>query len=307
MELIGHKKQKEHLNRALANGVVASSYIFSGPAHIGKRTLAEFFARAIIDGQQAIDFADGAERDYYGDLLTCAPITEVKKIAQKKGAKKKGGAKKLQEKNMTHDISVDQIREVVHELSLSSFHGQARVLIIDDADRMGRGAQNAFLKTVEEPPRNAYIIFVTSDISRLLPTMRSRAQTLSFGLMNEDALHGISSDTQLCAMAMGRPGLLKQLQNDAVVKEQYKNGHMQEQTVLEGSITQKIAIADDLSKDKEYARDVLTMMQWKIRQQTVQDGSYENFTKIMHIEKTRQLLRTNVNARMALEELFLHM
>lgn len=305
MKLIGHNKQIEHLNRVLARDVVASSYIFSGPADIGKRTLAEYFARAIIDGRKKIDFAEGSERDYYGDLLTCAPLVEIKKVAKKSQKKKSKGLSR--EKKITHDITVEQMRDVVRELSLSSLHGHARVLIIDDADRMGRGAQNAFLKTVEEPPHNAYIIFITSDASRLLSTMRSRCQMMSFGLLNEEDLREMCADEQLRAFAMGRPGLLAQLQKDDVLKEHYSAERENSALLQTGTVAQRLHYAEELAQDKEYARDILAQMQWHLRRRILQEESYAEYAKIMRIEKMRQLLRTNVNTRMALEELFLHL
>ncbi len=305
MKLIGHHTQIEQLNRVLVRDITASAYIFSGPAHIGKRTLSEYFARAIIDGAQKIDFIEGSERDYYGDLLSCAPLEEMKKVTKKGQKKKEKG--RVQEKKITHDITVEQVRDVVRELSLSSLHGHARVLIIDDADRMGRGAQNAFLKTVEEPPHNAYIIFITSDVSRLLPTIRSRCQMMSFGLLNDKSLSSISTDEQLRIRAMGRPGLLTTLQNDEELNRQCIVDRGQDLTLQTVTVVQKLQYAQELSQDKENARDVLAQMQWHLRQRILEEQSYDEYTKIMRIEKVRQLLRTNVNTRMALEELFLHL
>lgn len=304
MKLIGHNEQIDRLNRALVRGTVAQAYVFSGPDHVGKHTLATYFARAIIDGIAEIDFEQKKERDYYGDLISCAPIAEVQKIKNKKIVKKKKKARS-QEKFVIRDISVDQVRKVIHEISLSSLHGTARVLIIDDADRMGRGAQNALLKTVEEPPHNAHVIFVTSDRSRLLPTIQSRCQNMVFSLLNDHSLHMISKDQQLCTLAMGRPGLLTKFLSDEKTKEIYLTDLCKNDVLITGSVTERLKYAEELAKDQEHARDVLIGLQWHMRQDARMNGSYDVYEKIKKIEQTRSLLRTNANARMVLEELFL--
>lgn len=305
MKFIGHTKQVRHLDRALQSRAVPSALLFSGPAHVGKRTLAEYFARAIIDGSEKIDFSHGGARDYYGDLMTCAPISEKQKI-KKKGAKS-SKAKKDQEKTLTHDISVDQVRDAARELSLSALHGGARVLIIDDAERLGVAAQNAFLKTVEEPPTNAHIIFVTSNKSRLLPTLRSRTQTITFSLLSDDALSVLSDDVDLRVRAMGRPGLLTNLLAEKAPHDRDHNGDGQVNLLSGGSVADRLAYAKELSYDKEHARSVLAELQWNMRTRIISEHSYGDYATLARIEETRHLLRTNVNAHMVLEELVLHL
>ncbi|HEX9665570.1 MAG TPA: DNA polymerase III subunit delta' C-terminal domain-containing protein, partial [Thermodesulfobacteriota bacterium] len=79
------------------------------------------------------------------------------------------------------DIKVDQIREDVEDrLYFKPFEGRYKVAIVDEADRMSHSAQNAFLKTLEEPPDESIIILLTSSPQSLLPTIRSRCQSLRF-------------------------------------------------------------------------------------------------------------------------------
>ena len=111
------------------------------------------------------------------------------------------------------DISVDQVREVEQAVALAPFEGRTRVAVIDPADAMSIGAQNAFLKTLEEPPPNAVFILIATQEDDLLPTVRSRCRKVEFGLVAageiEAALleRGTEEDQArlLSRLAEGRP------------------------------------------------------------------------------------------------------
>ena len=77
-------------------------------------------------------------------------------------------------------IKTDTIRQLTREFSQSSFEGQAQVFIIRDADKMHVNAANSLLKFIEEPQSQIYIFLLTADDSRILPTIKSRAQLFYF-------------------------------------------------------------------------------------------------------------------------------
>jgi len=79
-------------------------------------------------------------------------------------------------------IAVDQIREVVHYLSLSSHHGGVKIVAIQQAEAMNVNAANSLLKSLEEPPGNTLMMLVTGRPASLLPTIRSRCQSVLFGV-----------------------------------------------------------------------------------------------------------------------------
>lgn len=85
-------------------------------------------------------------------------------------------------------ITVEEIRRITHFLSRTSGDGAWRIVIIDPADDMNRNAANALLKTLEEPPARALFILISHSSGRLLPTIRSRCQSLAFKPLNDAEL-----------------------------------------------------------------------------------------------------------------------
>jgi len=86
---------------------------------------------------------------------------------------------RLQPASKSRQISVDDVRSCEHQLNLATESGKPKICLVFDADRMTVQAQNAFLKTLEEPPRNVILILLSSQPKGLLPTIRSRCQTIS--------------------------------------------------------------------------------------------------------------------------------
>src|SRR5439155_9266728 len=111
------------------------------------------------------------------------------------------------------EISVDQIREVQRAVALAPFEGRTRAVIIDPADKLSEEAQNAFLKTLEEPPASAVFVLIAMRGDALLPTVRSRCALIEFGLVStaeiEEALRdrGIEEERArlLARLSNGRP------------------------------------------------------------------------------------------------------
>lgn len=147
------------LEAALHGGGLTHAYLFHGPPGTGKREAARAFAAALI-AEGAPDHADAERRVLAGvhpDLSWVEP----------RGA---------------HDVLVDDVRaQVVRQAALRPFEAERRVFVIVEADRMNDEAQNALLKTLEEPASFAHLVLVSSAPGRLLPTIVSRLQGVRFG------------------------------------------------------------------------------------------------------------------------------
>lgn len=170
--IIGHEFQRKIIKRAVSENLVSHSYLFCGPDGIGKKLIANEFAKLInCNNQGVIDSRDC-------ECNSCAKIDKGIHpdviYVQFEGIK---------------SIKVEQIREGVEDrLFLKSFEARFKVVIVDEAERMSNGAQNAFLKTLEEPPPNSVIILITSSPDSLLPTIRSRCQLVRFNPLPEELI-----------------------------------------------------------------------------------------------------------------------
>jgi DNA polymerase-3 subunit delta' len=209
--IIGNPRAVSAVQRALASGSPPHAWIFLGPHGVGKAVLARWLAQALNcerrDAEPCGECAQCARiaRGIHSDVITVSiPPSEPNEPLHK-------------------DISVDQVREVEQAVSLAPFEGRTRVVIIDPADAMSDGAQNAFLKTLEEPPPNAVFILIATQEDDLLPTVRSRCRKLEFGLVAaeeiESALREQGVDDEqarlLSRLAEGRPGRALALARDA--------------------------------------------------------------------------------------------
>jgi DNA polymerase-3 subunit delta' len=167
-DLAGHRRLLDLLARATARGSLPPSLIFAGPEGVGKRRAAITLAQ-LFNCTSPIVSADAAAGDACGTCASCRRISrgvhaDVLVI----------------EPGETGSIKVDQVRVAIERSGYRPFEGRRRAVIIDDADAMVVEAQNALLKTLEEPPNASTFILITSRPDVLLPTVRSRCQRLRF-------------------------------------------------------------------------------------------------------------------------------
>jgi DNA polymerase-3 subunit delta' len=162
-QIVGHPKQLDALRLAVTHDRLHHAYLFVGAEGVGKQTIALGLAKAI--------HCSVAVGDYCGECADCARIQDgnhpdvrfVDLLAGKK------------------EISIQQVRELEKELNFRSFSGKKKIIILDPATLMNLSAQNALLKTLEEPPQNSLLILIAPTIGGLLPTLRSRCLRVSFG------------------------------------------------------------------------------------------------------------------------------
>jgi DNA polymerase III subunit delta' len=162
----GQRRLAALLARSVARDALPPSLIFSGPAGAGMRDMAIAVAQSL---NCLTPTGEGEERDACG---TCAACTRIARGVHPDVM--------VVDPSDSGSIKVDQIRDVIDRAGFRPFEGRRRVVIVDDADAMAGGAQNALLKTLEEPPPSSVFILVTTRPDMLLPTVQSRCPRLRF-------------------------------------------------------------------------------------------------------------------------------
>jgi DNA polymerase-3 subunit delta' len=162
-DITGHGHLLDLVARAALRGSLPPSLIFAGPEGVGKRM-------AAIGLAQLVNCGAPSDNDACGECASC------KRIARGVHADIL-----LIEPEESGSIKVDQVREAIERSAYRPFEGRRRVVIIDRADELVEPAQNALLKTLEEPPPASGFVMVTSRPGMLLSTVRSRCQVLRFG------------------------------------------------------------------------------------------------------------------------------
>jgi DNA polymerase-3 subunit delta' len=292
MNIIGHSRQLKILNRILKQGITSGSFIFSGPEHVGKFTIANNFAGKI----------NKVADKFSADIEVVTPEAE-----ESRGQSRR------------HDIKIEKVRELRQWLNLAPAVGKKRIAIINEADRLNVAAQNALLKILEEPQRNCLVILVVQNEQKILPTILSRCQKMFFGTVSEEILaKHIPVDHQdrdkLIFWSFGRPGILISLLNDPrelMIREETFN---ELKNLMQRSLDERFGWAEKSSQDME--KVVVKLNLWlAILRQSLLGGNFkinksseEKMKIIGKIEESLILLKeTNVNSRLTLENLLINL
>jgi DNA polymerase-3 subunit delta' len=168
-DVVGHVRLIDLLSRSVAGATLPPSLLFAGPAGVGKHLTALAVAQAL----NCINPTKGSGLRAQGTIDACGVCPACTRIARGVHpdvlfvSPGESGA-----------IKIDQVRDVVDRAQYRPFEGRRRVVIIDEADALVTAAQNALLKTLEEPTPSSVFILVTARPDMLLPTVLSRCPQL---------------------------------------------------------------------------------------------------------------------------------
>ena len=172
-DIVGHRRLVSLVARSVHRGTLPPSLILAGPEGVGKRLLSLSTAQALncLNPQTAVQRPDNTtlETDACG---TCSPCSKIARGVHPDVL--------VIEPGDTGSIKIEQVRDVIDRAGYRPFEGRRRVVIIDQADALVAQAQNALLKTLEEPPSASAFFLVTSRPDALLPTVVSRCPRLRF-------------------------------------------------------------------------------------------------------------------------------
>ena len=157
-EVIGQESITETLSKSIAQDHLAHAYLFCGPRGVGKTTCARIFAKEINRDDQQADDEDFAFNIFELDAAS--------------------------------NNSVDDIRALTDQVRIPPQVGKYKVYIIDEVHMLSKQAFNAFLKTLEEPPKHAIFILATTEKHKIIPTILSRCQIYDFNRISVEAIVG---------------------------------------------------------------------------------------------------------------------
>ncbi len=160
-DVVGQEHIAQTLKRAIETSRVAHAYLFCGTRGTGKTSMARILAKALN-----CEKSDGPTKEPCGKCGSCVSITA-------------GNSMSVQEIDAASNTGVDNVREIIED-SRNSAPGRFRIYIIDEAHMLSKGAFNALLKTLEEPPAHVKFILATTEAEKVPATILSRCQRYDF-------------------------------------------------------------------------------------------------------------------------------
>ena len=184
-DIIGQRHIVRILQNQIRTGTVSQAYLFAGTHGAGKTSTARILAKAVnctgtdFDPEKAA--ADGADKIDAGALPPCGHCDNCEAICE-------GSFVDVIELDAASNNGVDDLRSIIEMVKYPPALGRYKVFIIDEVHMLSTAAENAFLKTLEEPPAYAIFILATTDPQKVRATIRSRCMELNFRRVTEDEL-----------------------------------------------------------------------------------------------------------------------
>lgn len=175
-QVVGQEHVTATLRAALRKDKLSHAYLFSGPRGCGKTTVARLLAKAL-------NCPESADGDPCGACATCLDIA-------------RGSFLDVLEIDAASNTGVDNIRELREMAKLAPGEGHSRVFIIDEVHMLSKGAFNALLKILEEPPTRVFFFFATTEPNKIPRTILSRCQRFDFRLLTREQL--VSRMQEIC-------------------------------------------------------------------------------------------------------------
>lgn len=319
-DIIGHEQIIEHLQNSIRLGKVSHAYILDGEEGSGKNSLAQAFAQTLQ--------CEKGEADACGACRSCRQVEsgnqpDVIRVSHEK----------------QNSIGVNEIRkQLCGDIQIRPYSSPYKIYIVDEAEKMTVEAQNALLKTIEEPPAYGVILLLTTNSGAFLPTILSRCVTLKLRPVNDslvrqylmEQLHVPDYQADICvAFARGNIGKARRLAESEHFGELKDHAlhllrHVEDMEIYE--ITDAVRRVADFKADISDYLDLIALwyrdvLLFKATRQVdslifseelsyISDraakSSYEGLEQVIEaLEKAKMRLKANVDFELAMELLLL--
>jgi DNA polymerase III subunit delta' len=349
--LVGNAHITEFLEKIIIKDEVAGTYIFSGPDNLGKTTAAVYFAQILL-----------CQRRETANLSVCGECSSCQLFNFRQGTKIKdavaddgegdnlnfahGDWHLLKKDKDKKNIAIEQVRDFIHALSMSSFLNSYKIGIIKHADSLSAGAADALLKTLEEPQQKVIIILITSDIDQINPTIVSRSKVLNFYPVPADFIYDYlltshnasrSSAKNYSRLSLGRPALAVKFLQDQEFHKHYEQMMRIFLDFFQEDINSRMAALGNLLEAKlsgqeaaakvkrildvwqGLARDFLLLefgqadliQHWLAEKELQQTKKKISLPRLLNISqqlrRSHELLAANVNPKLVLENIVINL
>lgn len=228
-DVVGQEHVLRTLRNAIKNDKVAHAYLFSGPRGTGKTSVARILAKAV----NCLGLHEGGP---------CGECQNCKDIAS-------GQFLDLVEIDAATNTQVDKMRDIIERINFSPTSGKKKVYIIDEVHMLSKGAFNALLKTLEEPPAHVLFILATTEIHKIPATIISRCQRFDFRHLRVEEIKGRLEEIARAEKVEVEDGVIEYI---AITS----GGGMRDSESLFGQI---IALQDDNKITLEEVQDILSL------------------------------------------------
>lgn len=290
-DFIGNRKVIGYLNKILEKGLISHAYIFDGPEHVGKTKIALEFAASLLEDRSA-DVRKNPDLIFVG-------LSENK-----------------------DEMVADNIRDLQKSLSLYPYNSKRKVAIIDKAHLMNKTAANSLLKILEEPNQTSVLILLSSDLDKILETIKSRCQVLSFGVVNGRLIkESLSIEGEealkILDISLGRPGIAITLSENPELLNRMVGYINILKSFEAGDSFQRIQESEKLySLERDEINRILDIFTFTLRGKMLENISQGVATdriereknKIELVNKTKiDINENNANLKLAIENLYLNL
>ncbi len=320
--IIGNERAAQILEKGYESGKLSHAYLFTGPEHLGKKTLALNFCRILLSFRGE---AEKSKRVEMAELTDFSLRSASFEMTKDDDIQNNLDLTIISPDEDEKQITIEKIRELGKKMALYPHSAKYKIAIIEQAEKMNKSAANALLKTLEEPNETAILILLAADSKNILETIKSRCQLIKFLPVKKSLLQEFLKDKisdkeeaeKIIEMSGYRPGKIIEFVND---KNKIKEAEADINRIcnaVKKNASEKLDEAEVVSKkETNEIVSILNLLTIYLRGSLIKE--YKNNScvnknsllkikkRIELISKTKEnLLTKNVNTKLAMENLFL--